>query len=574
MEASLNVTFGTMLFIMLLSSITAIEVNAKLSQHNQKTFLGHMSGIHNASKLSPDEAAEDTFVRKCTVSLSAVDKSMMPINALERICDETDAVKECQLAVVHEAKFAQSSGASIQQLCRITYGWFQKKYGMYCPLQCLKFQCQSTCRWLDQKKGLDAEGEMLKDKLEGVKKDEADVKRAEESLRASQEEMMSLTDSIAHYNVVVNRSKAAYAEAQANFGFQQSRLMTFDGEVSKYEAAVANISESLRVEQATLQAEKMTIDIWKLKQSSAARALESAKKKLEKESAELAAEKEKAQKEQDNIGELLKKIATAYAKITELKSSLQLKAQALTKATSKKEAAEKKLANAVASKELPEVIMNYERNLDEMKLRLKEAQLQHDKVARELEKESLDLGFLLREKSTLETDLATTQAEGNGTLQEVKQLNATLTNLSASADAVAEELGKRSANASSIALAIGQKQKELKKMELTLHLTRQAQAQQSLAVKEAKKKEDTASMKLALAEGTLTSARERLMTVVESSQAFEASAKGLRSQWNGIFANATQKVEEHAKLQKELATKTPAIIVQHGLAFITFLGNV
>jgi len=64
------------------------------------------------------------------------------------------------------------------------------------------------------------------------------------------------------------------------------------------------------------------------------------------------------------------------------------------------------------------------------------------------------------------------------------------------------------------------------------------------------------------------------MTVVESSQAFEASAKGLRSQWNGIFANATQKVEEHAKLQKELATKTPAIIVQHGLAFITFLGNV
>jgi len=551
-------------------------------------FLGRVSTFRNASDASDEAKAQDLFVRRCTVGLSVTEKYLLPTAALEKFCGETDAAEVCRLEIENEAKAVNRRGGSTQLFCLVTYKWFQRKYGMFCPLQCDKFQCHATCVWLEDKQSLDKRRDQLQGRLDRVKSDEGNVLQAEERVNKMKDELSQLTDTIEKTNVILKRSKLRYEDAQAAVAFEQSRLAKLDAEVTKYTNGIGSLTTTISTEQDYIKQVEREHDLKKLEMAKVSRQLDAIKKQVSKQTVDLREERERDAKKSKDIIDMRKVGKKLEDDLNSKREVYEDKAKIAEAALKKEQDANEKLVvelDKVSKKyegsedlvkrqaDLNEADSIYGSNYREMKKRLRQATLDHDAARRAVKKAKILLESNAKEIGTMEQEHAQIITGIQKIEKEIEQQNPELEKLSKQKADLDKWLTQDNERLMKLQDDLGDTKLEMQKKSTALGITKQAWEEQLEIVNKEKAKESKAKLAVDAASATLEKAREKLLVVPSNIEREEAVATAMRTQWLYSFGNASKNLEANSNATKELVSRTPEVVRQHGLGFVQILGG-
>lgn len=225
-------------------------------------------GTSGHSTLSVDggeevTSAKDLFTMQCAVAFASLPGGKyQPYSKLGAFCSTTDQAVKCKQVVVDGLEKATVKGnrpygdTAFSDWCISVWEWFEVSYGQLCLNQCLKWQCRSTCEWIqEQGKYQDMDlavyeaEEKLKDEKQELKSDGEDLRRKTEDLGYRERKVASL------------RRKATFAtntaqDVQWRLGNATEKERTMDIKVQEMKGMLRDMRGQVRSAEETLLAEE------------------------------------------------------------------------------------------------------------------------------------------------------------------------------------------------------------------------------------------------------------------------------------------------------------------------------
>lgn len=452
--------------------------------------------------------------------------------------------------------------------CHSAYDWFQQKYGMYCPSQCQKQQCKSTCEWLKEQKVLKEAGEKIEERSEADSGSQKKLEQLEAELVDARQDAEMRNRSVAQGEVKVERANATLQEELGNVAWQQNRSSQVDElvrslEVKKEDFAV-NITSSgetldelnMRIDKADLGTHMLEDDKNRVqgKAGEAAAKLNEFQHQLEKNEEEERVMEEMTNEEEAKVEELEREVVNATAVVTEKRSNLE-------SAESQLEAA----ANDPMAKNTLEDLVRQQKqrfqDASEM-FRLLDRELANKNIALEHSRQDLqtlrdetvkarnatdvqrDLAESLEEQLVAKSEEVRVSVNASDTLKaEAAEQNRALLNLRSEAERADRTLE----------LQLRYQQEEHEKLET--NNGKAQQARDDLALEQAELNQELEVLATAA-----TKLGNSLQLVDDEKRVWEADNAGLVRDQEELKAN-----------QRDLEHRKPEIVRMHGLGLIQFM---
>jgi len=293
----------------------AYEVNAatlrrNLRQPNAQAADVLSLAVQDVRQHPEDAKVRANFVKECTTVTTVKDDFLLPVEALEKLCDGTDAVVECKLRVVKRVQDTHAHGGDMAAACGAIFEWFQHKYADECENQCEKLQCKATCEWLNEHESV-LKNETLEDmeaRLEAMKTElarlEDDLKDQDAATRAQKD----LTDRL---GLQLLRAKSAQDSASQGLLDQQARLATAEAAAKQDQGRVDKMEADQEFRSSQVLDTQRQLDMAKVNKSGA--------------EGEVASKEEAFKRAQDSSAEKQADVQKQEASITELQTAVQEK---------------------------------------------------------------------------------------------------------------------------------------------------------------------------------------------------------------------------------------------------------
>jgi len=521
----------------------------------------------------PDKLAMDTFVQKCTVSFSVQNSDNLPTDALRNFCESTDAVMECRLKLLEPLKEAHKHGGSMMVFCAKAYNWFQMKYGMYCPTQCHKMQCKSTCEWLDEKKALDWEGEELEESSADVAGSRKELDELQGELVDAREAATMRNRSVAQEQVKLARADAALKDRQHAREWQANVTNQIDVVVQSLETQKEDLALNITSDEDTLAELKMRVE----KAELANHLLRDEQQHLSSEAGEAAAKmtdsEHQLQKSEEEVRVLEEMTSEENRKAQEIEQKVDNATAEVNDRRVKLESAQAQLdaANANSTETTAEVneLLDLVR---QQKQRFDAARESFRVLDRELASKRISLEHSRQDIATYRNGTAALRNETDALRRAVvaleEQLVAKDTELQAGNNAstlLTSEVTNRTA-------ALNALKEQAAAVDRSLELQRGYQQQQHEALEKAQSAESQAHDELKLQEAELG---QEFHALQEAAQAMgEALHKVAeeRQRWESENGGLVHALAAHKEKERDLEHRKPEIVRMHGLGLLQLLG--
>lgn len=522
----------------------------------------------SAMEVDPDKAAEDVFIRKCAVAMTVKSSDMLPTDALRKFCESTDAIMECRLQLEKPLQEVHRQGGDMQLFCHSAYDWFQQKYGMYCPSQCEKNQCKSTCEWLKQQKALKAAGEKLQERGEADSGSQRKLEELEAELVDARQDAEMRNRSVAQGEVNVGRANATLQEDLQSVTWQQNRSSQVDDLVRSLEAKKEDLAVNITSRGETLDELNMRIDKADLgthmleddkrrmqgKAGEAAAKLNEMQHQLAKAEEEARVMEEMTNEEEDQVEQLEQEVANATAIVSEKQANF--------------ESAESQLT---ASANDPMAKNSLEDLVRQQKKRFQDASEMFRRLDRELANKNIALEHSRQDLETLRGEVATSRNATNVETDLVESLEEQLA-------AKSEEV-RTSMNASDIMKAEASEQNrdlldlksEAERADRTLELQLRYQQEEHEKLEAGHGKAQQSRDALNLEQAELNQKLEALATAATKLGNSLQLVDNEKRRWEADNAGLVHDQDEHKAKERDLEHRKPEIVRMHGLGLIQIL---
>lgn len=530
------------------------------------------AAVHAGNETHPyDEApAREAFVKQCAEVVRAETDETLPVDALESFCETTDAVVECRMRVVQGLKDAHRQGHGLEAFCAEAYAWFQTKYGGYCPAQCHKIQCRSTCRWLDDKKKLEtqkseAQGELKKSK--GLKKQ---LGTAEKALAATEKEALELKHTLTITETQVARAAALRQEREQVWSAVKEEAAVAKSKADQRQDELEQVEANITSDEDILDRLRKRIDSDVISHESKLDEVKRAEVSLEKSQEGLGKQREKADGLQKELraaaGEAAKRSSAMQAlegEVASQRAVVEEHSAAVRDAESKLRAEGDGAAAKV--KETLEVLVN------EQTSRLKEA--------------AEKLSEIEQRRVLLEADITNANTAANGLKEDLSGIKRQSASEKKKADKLSDELEASKSEARTMAAALASRRQEatvrdkkLAKLEKrrvkaqkTLQFAGQAAQEQVQKLNVAKEAIDQAAAMHDIVQGVSARLLAKLEETAKEVHKMAHEEAQLSSKYENMSGAAVRQLEAIRKASNQLDVRKPDTVRQHDLGLFRLL---
>merc|ERR1719198_361292 len=523
-----------------------------------------------------DALAKDDFVRKCTVALSVTDDKLHPTSVVEKFCQTTDAVVECRMELAMELKriYQQGGeGSQIQDFCVLAYGWFEKKYGMYCPSQCSKYQCKATCLWLDAKKTLDKVGETLKEEEEASQKDRSSLEAAEKALKETEQESLDANRTVEQAEVDVKRANESYHEAIEAFEFEEKQVSKVDAEVERLKEKHTNLTKAYTEKEDFKTQLQFTIDKVNLNISQQKRVIEYFQENLTARKADITPKQGEIDKHKEELKKLMEDESEEQKKVEELDTEIEAAESKVEDKKSNLQKAEDILAKVKNNHMSDTVIGTAEDGVRQEEERLKKAEDELWELNRTRTSHKIDLAHTRKDISevTNETEAANTYISGVQAM--VEELESEIEAEEGKLDSMKRDLEEKEDTMAETKHTMEELSTETDKTETTLKLTKGNLKDLQDGLNKAGGKRDQAKSMLTLTEKDLQRKIEAASVLHSKLAAATQQVAVEKEALSAGNEDLKKRQEAHTQAEFALERKKPDIVRLHGLGLFQLLGD-
>jgi len=548
-----NVPFHLVLALLIL--VGPNEANAS------KAFL-----VSNSNPPTPG-SAEAKFVQQCAVQLFVRNKDMLPIDALNEYCETTDAIVECKLKLSMKLEKVHDRGKGMLSFCQAAYNWAQEKYGMLCPLQCEKFQCKSTCLWLEKRKKLTAEAKELQAKNLKSTVLEEKLDRAEFAADAAKHRFLNSNATVLRKQSDVKLARGLEKDRQELVESTEKRVMELQPKLFKLQSSVANL-DSLSTTQATnIEDLQFQLDKMELKQKQLLRKEEELKGKILEGTAELENFTVKVTERQKELDTRLPKAQEMYGaqkKLTKIVREQQVVVQKWIIAYKR---ADFHVQNAIKEKAPKPAIDDLENLRQQQKERLQKETAVMNKAEQKLTYLQDEAKRYAKDTKFLAKWLKESKGAAAKKTSELAQLAADLESAQTTASSLAKgPMATLVAELSKDRAAASKTTEDFKQAKRTLALTRELEEQATARLKEEIAAAETLRKERSIAEGAFEKAVGEFQSSAKSFEAALKKANSLKKEYGKLYQDLLNDMEANRAAQRALKSWKPEIVGQHGLA--------
>jgi len=531
---------------------------------------GFLSTTNSSADPDPDEEARDAFVKKCTVTVSVRDKRHLPVDAVESFCQETNAVVECRNNFVGRLKDTHGDGTvALQSYCLAVYNWFQKKYGMFCPDQCNKLQCKSTCAWLKA-------DQQLKDTNHELSSADTKSESNRVALKEQSTKVKEMTENCVQFNrtadqaaVEVERAQSQKVDAQTAVTEEQGKMTAAKEKTVNIADALKNVQSDLANKSDTLLELKRTTEMAEVNYTAMTKELDSIKEKVDKRTEKISNLKAEADAGDVDKVKLEEATAKEQTKADEAGSATAAQRDVVQTKTDDLQRAKDKLEASSAAGDPADAIANYESLVKKQDEEFKAESIKLEELEHAQKTLENAVGYAKQEIATYESNVEKLRLKIQDIQAEVDSIDAERTTKQAAADTFkANSLEHRKTVAANLEQAIADTKKQEDKANKTLTFTTESEKEQAEYLAGAQKEFDASSDKfhekseaLGLAESVKKTKNEELVEnlVLEKkmTEAYQAEFGDLEDSM-GEYKTA---IEAHRKAM-------PEIVKQHGLGLL------
>eukprot|EP00929_Paragymnodinium_shiwhaense_P014609 TRINITY_DN12253_c0_g1_i1.p1 TRINITY_DN12253_c0_g1~~TRINITY_DN12253_c0_g1_i1.p1 ORF type:complete len:602 (+),score=250.13 TRINITY_DN12253_c0_g1_i1:249-1808(+) len=508
-------------------------------------------------------------------------RALLPVEALEKFCSETNAVVECKLKLSSRLVETHERGGDMQGFCLAAYEWFQEKYGMFCPGQCDKAQCKSTCNWLDDKKQHKLEGDEIKNVMMAAAEKQKDViKGIEAKLTTLEDEKVAASRAIEQAVTNVGRAQKAVDENQKAVEDETSRMGDFRKKLEARESEESTAANTLQETKDALQDLEFKIAERKLDV-----------KNMERQAQSITAKRDKALSKLDKFNADMKKAEADKRALVDLKDAEAEKAVEAATVAQKQAAvvqeAENKLRDAHQQYEAHKL---YEKTFGEdgkpPEKMSKEFKAMVEQLKNEKKEEEKKYDETLRIQKKMEKAVDLAQAEIDNFKAGMDDLANTINNQKMQADGFDRDLKanqKKTGAYEEGPLATDMKteedtkariaklEKALQKAKLTTKFAGEAASEQELRLKKTQDKAVESKEHFNIAEVGKVNAEEAFNAKQEEVEGTTEDLVKAKDTMSNLGEELTKKVTEHDTTGRNLDRTKPEIVTQHGLGLLSLL---
>lgn len=237
----------------------------------------HLRGRRDAEPVKEElmKDPRDVFVPKCIGIVYVGSVELLPVSAIERVCeDDADGHAGChawadklEQAFLENLESPDFGPDNFKDWCGGFYDWFHERFSHRCPDQCEKLACKPICAYNDRVAVIDGEEAELDERFMVVEKTDArilelasdsqelngtardaarTVVRASNALAAAQERQKDLGWELGNATALVGRREEALSAAEA------ARERAEDAQASN-ETAVVEAQHALQKSELTLK---------------------------------------------------------------------------------------------------------------------------------------------------------------------------------------------------------------------------------------------------------------------------------------------------------------------------------
>lgn len=518
--------------------------------------------------------AGELFSMECAVAFASLPGgTYTPVAKLKAFCSTTDQPVKCKQVVVEGLAQATKDGNRIggemafSNWCNSVWAWFAETYGGHCLSQCTKWQCRSTCEWMEKRKKLDDEDlgiydleEELKDNERQLRSDKEDLRRKKEKVQYEEGKQQSLQRNMKYelekmQNAKYRLGNSTAAEDTAELKVQEMRGM------------IKNLTKSLRTAETTLESADNAKEMAEQKASQLLKQVNAAQDLLDEKNSELQAVEEEHKSKLKDVAALelmieedTKKLASMKTEVSELETDYAAKAQALAE-QEKALAAEPKTEG---NKEMLDIKAKY---LEEERQKLYQFKSKVDEKKFDMEKVENSITLAKERITKLQSRKEATYKTTTDSLNQViGKVTAEATSLNTQLTAANTTRDAATANASSALTSFEDAQKKhlvaVKTLPLLEDSLQEKQAKSAEAVKEEREARND-KRKVGIALGRATEAVEDAIEEMNATWIFvnETSAK-----LKNVSSDLTEKRQDINGRQHNHSKVQPFIVRHHDLA--------
>lgn len=466
----------------------------------------------------------------------------------------------------------------MQGFCGAAYEWFQAKYGMFCPGQCDKYQCRSTCAWLkeqgehkDEEKsiaGAMSMSDATKSELEALGKQVATLK----------EEELKLKRGLEQAGVVVGRAQKVVDEANKDVDGQSARMRDFEqkrdtreAEEKKAATTLSDTKEALETLEFKLQ--EKGLDLKRMETEA-----ERLTKKKAKYEGKLSKLDEEVQKGEDDKRALIamkddeaEKAVEAATAVEEQKAVVQEADNKITDAE-KQFKVDKLLVKTFGEGGPGEGSPEFKKMVKELELRKKEQEDKLYELERVQRKMQQAVDLAQKEIDNFEADLAKVRNERNAMRTQVDDIEKEAAAKAKEAAKFEEgPIGQGMKQAKQMEEDITAMEKTLETAKITTKFANQAVDDQKATLDKAKSKAMEAKEMLEVSQASEDDAEEALKAKGEEIKGKEEEEATLKGAHDSHLEKLNGRIAENKKEGRRLDRTQPEIVRQHGLGLLSLL---
>lgn len=438
---------------------------------------------------------------------------------------------------------------------------------MYCPSQCQKNQCKSTCDWLKEQKALKATGEKLEERSQADSSSQKKLEELEAELVDARQAAEMRNRSVAQGEVKVERANATFQEELRNIEWQQNRSSRVDDlvrslEVKKEDLAVNITSRgetldelNMRIDKADLGTHLLEDDQTRLqgKAGEATAKLNELQHQLQKAEEEARVMEEMTNEEEDKVEQLEREVSNATAIVSEKRANF--------------ESAESQLAAGAD----PMAKLTLEDLVRQQKKRFQDASEMFRRLDRELANKNIALEHSRQDLETLRNEVARTRNATNVQTDLVESLEEQWAAKSEEVSVSVNASDTLKAEAAEQNRALLDLRGEAERADRTLELQLGYQQEEHEKLETARGKAQQASDALKLEQAELNQELEALATAATKLGNSLQLVDDEKRRWEADNAGLVRDQEEHKANDRDLEHRKPDIVRMHGLGLIQLL---
>jgi len=494
-------------------------------------------------------------------------RGMLPTEALDKFCSETNAVVECRLKLTARLVEDHEQGRNMQGFCGAAYEWFQKKYGMFCPQQCDKKQCKTTCNWLSRKKAHTELDKTLSGELTDAGETKESLDSQSTKMRALEAHVVEVkdklkqaeTDMTAAVKVKEDTTKAAKTEA-SKLSELETQLLTKQSELKDGEKA-------LTTEQDKVQEAQYKIDLDMIEYKRLEDLAKGTDDDIKERGEQFAAEEEEVKKGEKEVLALTEKADAKAGETGKAKAVADAQRATVQAAADKLQRAKDTLTAAKndAAEEL--VIKNFKAAVEELTDRFNKVNdelFEKENVQRKLETK---VKHAKQEIATYEADVEKLKKQAEATKKQItameqqkKDQEKTADDYTSTGDLKKSRDAKQAADKD-----LEEAQKSLTQAETNVQMAQMAVDEQRKRKGSEYGRSENADKMYNAAETLMANSKEDLRLKGEELKEGLWDEEQLTTAYKAATKDLDARVDAHKVEGKSLKKGKPEIVVQHGL---------